>query len=86
MSRCSARWLTGFAALVLLVAAGLYFFDWNMLRGPIERRVEHATGRAFAINGNLSVHLSLKPRVTAEGLVLGGASSRGPPPCKTLVA
>jgi uncharacterized protein involved in outer membrane biogenesis len=56
-----------------VVGAGVYFFEWNMLRGPIAKRVEQATGRSFAINGDLHVHLSLTPRVTAEGLVLGNA-------------
>jgi uncharacterized protein involved in outer membrane biogenesis len=53
------RWLAGIAALVLLVAAGVHFFDWNLLRGPIARRVEQATGRTFAINGDLDVRVSL---------------------------
>jgi uncharacterized protein involved in outer membrane biogenesis len=53
--------------LVLL----LMWFDWNMLRGPIERRVSQATGREFHIEGDLDVDLSLKPRVTVGRMVLG---------------
>jgi uncharacterized protein involved in outer membrane biogenesis len=51
----------------------VYFFEWNMLRGPIAKRVEQATGRSFAINGDLHVHLSRTPRITADGLVFGNA-------------
>ena len=74
MSRRSRYALGTLGVLVALIAAGIYFFEWNMLRGPLARRVEHMTGRSFAINGDLTVHLSLKPRVTADGIVLGNAS------------
>ena len=74
MSLTGKRWLTGTAVIVLLIAAGVYFFEWNMLRGPIAKQVEKATGRSFAINGDLQVHLSRVPRITAEGLVLGNAT------------
>ena len=70
MSR-SQRWLLGIALFIGLIAVGVYFFEWNLLREPIARRVEAATGRSFAINGNLNVQLSMRPRITVEGLVLG---------------
>ncbi len=73
MSRSSKRWLSSIAVFLLVIAAGIYFFEWNMLRGPIAKRVEQATGRSFAINGDLHVKLSMTPRITAEGLVLGNA-------------
>ena len=73
MSRKSKYWLGGTALIVATLAIGVYFFDWNLLRGPIARRVEHATGRTFAINGDLHVQLSLRPRITADGLVMGNA-------------
>lgn len=73
MTRSKRRWLTGITALSLLVAAGIYVFEWNMLRGPIAKRVEQATGRTFAINGDLKVRVSLTPRITADGVVLGNA-------------
>ncbi|GAA5786156.1 AsmA family protein [Chitiniphilus shinanonensis] len=59
--------------LALLVAA-IALFDWNLLRGPIARRVTAETGRSFAINGDLDVRLSLRPTVTAHDLVLGNAA------------
>lgn len=74
MSRSRQVWLAGTGVLLLLIAAAVYVFEWNMLRGPISRRVEHATGRTFAMNGDLTVHLARTPRITAEGLALGNAS------------
>lgn len=66
-------WLAGIATLVLLIGTGAHLFDWNWLREPIAKRVERATGRAFAIHGNFEVRLSLVPRLIAEGLVIGNA-------------
>jgi hypothetical protein len=70
----SLKWIAGvflalFVPIVLLVA----LFDWNWLRGPIAREVSSSTGRSFAINGDLRVHLSLRPRVVANDIVLGNA-------------
>ena len=62
--------LLGFILVLVLVVA---LFDWNWLRDPIARKVSRATGRTFAINGDLSVHLSLHPRVIADNVVLGNA-------------
>lgn len=59
------RWVL-LAALALPAVAALTFelISWNFLRGPIEERFEAATGRALAIDGELS--LSLIPRPVAE--------------------
>ena len=76
----SLKWIAGvllalFVPVVLVVA----FFDWNWLRDPIARRVSSATGRSFAINGDLNVHLSLRPRIVANDIALGNAAwSREP--------
>jgi uncharacterized protein involved in outer membrane biogenesis len=64
-------------ALALLIALGVYLFEWNMLRGYLSRHVSEATGRTFAINGDLSVSLSLQPRIVARDLVLGNAAWAG---------
>lgn len=69
------RWIAGaFLVLAVLVALFIAFFDWNLLREPIARRVTSATGRSFAINGDLKVHLSLQPRIVANDVVLGNAA------------
>ena len=65
--------------LIVLIILVLVFFDWNWLREPIARKVSGVTGRSFAINGDLSVHLSLRPRIVANDIVLGNAAwSREP--------
>ncbi len=73
MTRRARIWLGGIAAFAVLAVLAVHFFDWNLLRGPIARRVEQATGRSFAINGNLGVQLSLKPRIRAESITFGNA-------------
>jgi uncharacterized protein involved in outer membrane biogenesis len=73
MSRTKKRWLAGIATFVALIALAIYLFEWNMLRGPIAKRVEQATGRSFAINGDLAVRLGWIPRITVDGLVFGNA-------------
>ncbi|HSH90470.1 MAG TPA: AsmA family protein, partial [Ramlibacter sp.] len=60
--------------LVVLVALFVAFFDWNWLREPIARRVTGFTGRSFAINGDLQVHLSMRPRIVANDVMLGNAA------------
>jgi AsmA family protein len=74
------RWFAAvLAALVVLVAAALALLDWNQLRGPIAREVTRVTGRSFAINGDLTVALSLRPRIVANEVVMGNAAwSREP--------
>lgn len=59
------------AAVALSLVLLAMWFDWNMLRGPIERRVSHVTGREFRIEGDLDVDLSFKPRITFDRVVFG---------------
>ena len=61
------------AVLAVLLLLLWWLFDWNWLKGPIERRVEAAMGREFAIEGNLDADL-WPPTVRAEGVHLGNAS------------
>ena len=69
------KWLAGIVmSLVLLALVLLAFIDWNMLRAPISRWVSDSTGRSFAINGDLEVHLGLRPRLVINDLVLGNAA------------
>ena len=67
-------WITVFLLLVPVAAAAVYYFDWNLARPYIERKVTSATGRSFAINGDLEVHLSLRPRIIANDVVMGNAA------------
>ncbi len=43
----------GIAAVVIMLFA--LIFDWNMLRGTIERKVTEKTGREFSIGGDIDV-------------------------------
>jgi uncharacterized protein involved in outer membrane biogenesis len=76
----SLKWIAGvFLALIVLIVLIVALFDWNWLRDPIARKVSSSTGRTFAINGDLNVHLSLRPRIVANDIVLGNAAwSREP--------
>lgn len=61
------------AAIVLLIA----FFDWSLLRGPIERRVSTATGQPVSI-GTLDVGWQRGPRLIATDIDVGSDSARVP--------
>jgi uncharacterized protein involved in outer membrane biogenesis len=68
-SRALRNTAIGVAAFGLLVVLAILLFDWNWLRGPIERRTYEKTGRQLAINGDLSVKLRWpSPRIRIEGL------------------
>ena len=73
MSR-TKKWLAGIGAFLLLPATAAYFFDWNLARPYIARKISSTTGRSFAINGSLDVHLSLRPRIVVDDVVLGNAA------------
>jgi len=54
------------ALLLLLIA----LWDWNWFKGPAERALSSATGRAFHIDGDLDVDLGRTITVSADGLRL----------------
>lgn len=56
------------AAIVLLIAAVLVFFPWDMLRGPVNRYLSERTGRHFAITRKLDVKLGRTTRIIADGI------------------
>ncbi|MEO7953390.1 MAG: AsmA family protein [Polaromonas sp.] len=68
------QWVIGVASFLILVFVALYFLNWNLLRPYISAKVTQFTGRSFAINGDLIVHLSLHPRIVANDIVLGNAA------------
>ncbi|MGC3981115.1 MAG: AsmA family protein [Steroidobacteraceae bacterium] len=67
------KWLTGILSFVALVALAVYLFEWNMLRGFVERRVTAATGREFHINGDLDVKLSWRPLIIVNDVSFANA-------------
>jgi AsmA protein len=68
------KWFGG-VVLVLFVAIALFFtFGLNLLRGPIERAVENASGRELEIEGDLKAVWSwVHPRVRVEGVRFANA-------------
>jgi uncharacterized protein involved in outer membrane biogenesis len=60
--------------LLLLLFLLWLLFDWNWFKGPIERRVEAATGRSFSIDGDLDVKLGLfRTTFIVDRVVLGNS-------------
>ena len=72
------RWLL-LALLLVVIGWAIAWFDWNLFKGYVERRVGAATGRAFHIDGDLHVRLSMHPLVTANGLRLGNIAGAAEP-------
>ncbi|MEE5088977.1 AsmA family protein [Xanthomonas euvesicatoria] len=67
------RWWIGLGIVAALVAIFVLLFDWNWLRGPVERAVSAKTGREFHL-GHLDVDLGRITTVRGERLSLGNAS------------
>jgi len=68
---------TGFIAVVVFSVAaclGAYHLDWNLLRPYIARHVTEATGRSFAIHGDLHVQFSSPPKIIANGIEMGNVA------------
>lgn len=68
-SKAALRLLAVVLVLTLLFM-GVFFFPWDMLRGPINRYVSEQLGRQFEITERLSVDVGLTTTVRADGLVL----------------
>ena len=53
------KWITSaLLAAVMTLFQLVIFLDWNLLRPALAGWVSAATGRSFAINGDLSVKLA----------------------------
>jgi uncharacterized protein involved in outer membrane biogenesis len=72
-------WRTALALLLVAIVALMLLWDWNWLRGPIERMVQAKTGRVFDIGGDLDVELGRTTRVRMDAVRFGNAdwSKRG---------
>ena len=72
--RKPSRRTTGIAALLLAaLVAVILLFDWNWLKGPLERLVQVQTGRTFNIDGDLDVELGRITSVRMDKLRFGNA-------------
>lgn len=65
--------LTGLGVLLLAIVVLVAIWDWNWLRGPIERVVKAQTGREFDIAGDLDVDLGRVTRVRMDAIRFGNA-------------
>lgn len=65
-SRIFRLWATGLGVFIVVLLVCLYFFPWDMLRGPINRYVSGQLERRFEITRHLSVHLGRTTTVRAE--------------------
>jgi uncharacterized protein involved in outer membrane biogenesis len=66
-------------AVLALIALFLILFDWNWLRGPVQRYVSEKTQREFRIS-HLAVSLGRYPKVTLKDVFFANAdwSKQGP--------
>src|SRR3569832_3016664 len=70
MTKRTKRILIIFTSIVMVLVLAILLFNWNMLRGPIERKVSAATGREMHINGFLVVVLLLLLLIRIQGITL----------------
>jgi hypothetical protein len=75
------RWaVTIILALIAAILIGLYFLNWNSMRGPIARYVSWRIGRPVQLTGDLKVHLfSFTPSASADGVIIGNPPWLKPP-------
>lgn len=67
--------LAGFLGLLLVaLVIGLYWFDWNKIKGPLTGLINERSGRTIEIHGDIDVDLSMTPLITVEGIELGNAT------------
>lgn len=64
---------TALGVLLLGVVVLVLVWDWNWLRGPIERIVRAQTGRSFDIGGDLGVDLGRVTEVRMDDVRFGNA-------------
>ncbi|MEP6608550.1 MAG: AsmA family protein [Burkholderiaceae bacterium] len=74
-------WILGAIALALVLFVAI--FDWNWLRGPLERRLSESSGRPVTI-GHLDVELAHFPRIVLSDIAIGNAEWAGDKPLGVL--
>ena len=62
------RFLVGLAGLMLVLVLVVFFFPWDLLRGPINRYVSAELGRRFEITERLTVKLGRTTTVRTDGI------------------
>lgn len=78
------RWPLVVGGVVVLLIIFIAVFDWNWLKGPIERRVTASTGRQFRIGGDLGVDLGLQTKIWMHDVSFANAAWSPRPQMVTL--
>src|SRR5690242_18387244 len=80
------RWIGAFVLLLIAaIALFIYFFQWNWLRGPIDRYATAKLNRPVAIHGDLSGHVwTWTPSLTARDVTVAQPPWAGSGPMATL--
>ena len=65
--------VSALGVLLLAILVLVAIWDWNWLRGPVERIVQAQTGRSFEIGGDLDVELGRVTRVGMGAVRFGNA-------------
>lgn len=60
------RWVAITGGLAIALALIVAFWDWNILKGPIQRYASSATGRAVTIDGDVDVDFGWSSRITVD--------------------
>jgi uncharacterized protein involved in outer membrane biogenesis len=68
------------AALATAIIAGVFLFDWNWVKRPLEDMISSRLGRPFQIAGDLNVDLGLRPRITVHDARLANPPWAGDQP------
>lgn len=67
------RWQTVLLAIVAVITVFLLLFDWNWLRGPLERYVSNKTEREFRVS-DLDVDLGMTPTIKLKDIYFANAA------------
>lgn len=70
--------VSALGVLLLAILVLVAIWDWNWLRGPVERIVQAQTGRSFDMGGDLDVDLGRVTRVRMDALRFGSANWSAP--------
>ena len=69
------KWIgMALALLIVGIVVLVLVFDWNWIKGVVEREADKALGRTVVIEGDLDVHLSWSPLVRMDHMRIANAS------------
>ena len=79
------KWIgMAFGLVIVGLVVLMLVFDWNWIKGSVEREASKALGRAVVIEGDLDVKLSWSPLVRIDRIRIANASWSPEPSMLTL--